>query len=50
MIGPFEYLVPDFVEKTVDDYNKEFQNQLKLFRTKIKADIASNPACKFRVS
>lgn len=49
MDGPFEYLVPTFVEETVEDYAKEFQAQLKAYRNKIKTDNAFNPAIKFRV-
>lgn len=50
MDGPFEYLVPKFVEETTDNFYKKFMATQKYYRQKIKADLISNPICKFRVS
>jgi len=47
--GPFEYLEPQFVERTTDDYLKEFQKNQKYYRVKIKQDLIDNPVCKFKV-
>ncbi|XP_017080044.1 dynein heavy chain 12, axonemal [Drosophila eugracilis] len=46
--GPFEYLEPQFVERTTDDYLKEFQKNQKYYRVKIKQDLIDNPVCKFK--
>ncbi|GAB0094584.1 Dynein heavy chain [Sergentomyia squamirostris] len=48
MDGPFEYLEPDFVAKTVDEYLKEFQETQKYYHNRIKADLIGTPICKFR--
>uniref|UniRef100_A0A1B0DFE7 AAA+ ATPase domain-containing protein n=1 Tax=Phlebotomus papatasi TaxID=29031 RepID=A0A1B0DFE7_PHLPP len=48
MDGPFEYLEPNFVARTVDEYLKEFQETQKYYHNRIKADLIGNPICKFR--
>ncbi|XP_059612585.1 dynein axonemal heavy chain 7 [Phlebotomus argentipes] len=48
MDGPFEYLEPNFVAQTVDEYLKEFQETQKYYHNRIKADLIGNPICKFR--
>uniref|UniRef100_A0A1B0CUL2 Dyneins heavy chain n=2 Tax=Lutzomyia longipalpis TaxID=7200 RepID=A0A1B0CUL2_LUTLO len=48
MDGPFEYLEPDFVARTVEEYLKEFQETQKYYHNRIKADLIGNPICKFR--
>lgn len=50
MDGPFEYLEPKFVEETTENFYKKFMATQKYYRQKIKADLISNPICKFRVS
>ncbi|KAJ6643843.1 Dynein axonemal heavy chain 12, partial [Pseudolycoriella hygida] len=50
MDGPFEYLVPQFVESTVEDFLKEFLAIQKYYRNRIKQDMVGNPICKFKVS
>lgn len=49
MDGPFEYLVPHFVETTVEDFLKEFLAIQKYYRNRIKQDMVGNPICKFKV-
>lgn len=50
MDGPFEYLEPEFVERTTDEYHKEFIKVQKYYKNKIKADQVSSNLLKFRVS
>lgn len=50
MDGPFEYLEPEFVEETTDEYHKEFIKVQKYYKNKIKADQVSSNLLKFRVS
>ena len=50
MDGPFEYLVPKFVEISTENFLKDFQKNQKYYRIKIKQDLIESPVCKFRVS
>lgn len=49
MDGPFEYLVPSFVEEMIENYTKEFQKMQKAYRNRIKQDMIGAPVCKFKV-
>lgn len=50
MDGPFEYLVPTFVEEKVDYFYKEFMKTQKYYRNRIKQDMIGTPVCKFKVT
>lgn len=48
MYGPFEFLVPTFVEETIENYTKEFIKMQKAYRNRIKQDMIGAPVCKFK--
>lgn len=48
MYGPFEFLVPTFVEETIENYTKEFMKMQKAYRNRIKQDMIGAPVCKFK--
>lgn len=48
MYGPFELLVPTFVEEQLEMYTKEFMKMQKAYRNRIKQDMIGAPVCKFR--
>lgn len=48
MYGPFENLVPSFVEETLENYSREFMKMQKAYRNRIKQDMIGTPICKFR--
>lgn len=49
MDGPFEYLLPVFVEEAIENYSKEFLKMQKAYRNRIKQDMIGAPVCKFKV-
>lgn len=48
MDGPFEYLEPEIVSSTTDEFHREFQKTQKYYRAQIKADQLKDSACKFK--
>lgn len=50
MDGPFEYLEPNYVSNTTDDFQREFTKILKYYRSQIKADMLRGSVCKWRGS
>lgn len=47
MDGCFEYLDPNFVQDTTEEFLKDFQKTQKFYRNKIKSDT-ENPECKVK--
>lgn len=48
MDGPFEYLEPEIVSSTTDEFHREFQKTQKYYRAQIKADQLKDSVCKFK--
>lgn len=48
MDGPFEYLEPEVVSSTTDEYYREFQKTQKYYRAQIKSDMLKDSPCKFK--
>lgn len=49
MDGPFEYLRPNFVANTTEDYQRDFAKILKTYKKTIKEDDLRGSAAQFRV-